>query len=464
MRKLRTLLILIFLSIHVIEAQTIEVDVGNVVKDFDYRPLGLNLNYLVDDDTYLNPDIRLSSSLNSMKVGMLRYPGGEKSDNYLWSVSPYNSSNPHFATSGNCNWPNSDARFSNNFTTPLSSTMDFDEFMVISNSIGATPLIVVAADAHHNSFCDNPPSLQDLITNAVEWVRYANVEKGYNIKYWMIGNESWNSAAYDEPSTATEYANDFIQFATAMKAIDSSISIVANSQEGQWAETLVDLASEHVDIIAISNYPVYQWNDGYDRYLNGNPSFIQNIESIRNTIGEKDIGIIVSEYNAIDWSAAWPSNNDLGRALVNFQMFGDQIRIPEVEGAFFWNSRWVDNDTSPQSLFDAIDANGQLNASGKALSLWGNHFLDKLVQSSNSGTINSFATVDHTANELNIFLINKDYREKEVNVNISNFPHLFLDSLAISELVFTGNSIDDQFPTIDTPEDHLIFENSELRV
>ena len=67
-------------------SQTINVDASNIIKSFDSNPVGINLDYLMDDDSYLKPSTSLSQSILNMKIGMLRYPGGEKSDNYQWSV------------------------------------------------------------------------------------------------------------------------------------------------------------------------------------------------------------------------------------------------------------------------------------------------------------------------------------------------------------------------------------------
>lgn len=435
-------------------SQTINVDASKVVKTFDHNPAAINLDYLMDDDSYLHPTISCQQSLVNMNIGMVRYPGGEKSDNYLWSVAPYTKANPRFATVGVCNWPNNDSRFSSDQTTLKSTTLDFDEMMELAKGAGVKPLIVVAGDTHYNTKCTNPPTLNDLITNAVEWVRYANVVKKYNIKYWMIGNESWNMAAYDpKVSTPTQYANDFVAFAKAMKAIDPSIVIVANSKYGNWVNTLLSVADGYIDAIAISNYPVWNWTLGYETFRTGKPDFVSEINSVISSIGSRDIKVIVSEYNSIDWNNAWANTNDLGHALVNFQMFGDQIRIPQVQDAYLWNTRWTDNDTKPQGINDAIDASGNLNATGLALSMWGNNLLDKLVTANNSGYINSFASIDNSGDKMNVLLVNKDIVGHSVTVNISNFK--VVSSVSCSKL--TGNSSSDTKPVISYPKNSVAF-------
>jgi alpha-L-arabinofuranosidase len=455
---------LLAIGVHVVFSQTINVDAAYTIKTFDHNPAAINLNYLMDDDSYLNSATPLTQSLANMGIGMLRYPGGEKADNYLWSAPPYTSASPYFATQGNCNWPNNDAKFSSNQINPLSTTMDFDEFMVVCKSLSAAPLIVVAGDAHYNTWCSQPPTLNDLITNAVEWVKYANVTNNYNIKYWVVGNESWNKAAYGNPGTASQYANDFIQFSKAMKAVDPTISVVANSQQGPWIDTLLQLSAEYVDAVAISNYPVYNWTNGYDRYRTGDPNFVAAINSVVSSIGNNKIRVIVAEYNSIDWSGNWSSENDLGHALVNFQMFGDQISIPEVDDAYLWNTRWVDNLSSPNHLNDAIDSNGDLNATGKAMAMWGNNFLDKLVFSDDSGFVNSFATVDYSGDNLNIFLVNKDYTSKNVTINVANYPAIYSLNLTISESKLTGTSIVDKYPTITSSSGNTTVSGSQVNI
>ncbi|PBQ31558.1 hypothetical protein CNR22_07185 [Sphingobacteriaceae bacterium] len=453
-----------FLFCSASRAQVIQVNAGSVIRTFDHNPAGINLNYLMDDDTHLNPAIPLQQSLKEMNVGGLRFPGGEKADNYLWSVPPYTSVNPHFATQGNCNWPNNDPAFSSNYLTPLSSTMDFDEFMLVCQNTHARPLIVVAGDAQYNTFCTAAPTLTSLITNAAEWVKYANITHAYKIKNWVIGNESFNSAAYDAPSTASEYAHDVIQFSQAMKAIDPTISVVANAKSGAWIDTLISIAGAYIDAIAVSNYPIYNWTNGYDTYRTGNPNLVSEINSILSSVSNTNIRIIVTEYNAIDWAYTWPQNNDLGHAIVNFQMFGDQMKISRVEDAYLWNTRWVNNVTAPQDVFDAVDANGGLNATGKALSMWGNNMLEKMVSTTNGNYVNSFAVRDSSGDSLNIFLINKDNQPRTATVTVNNFPALSQPNFSLSHVRLSGSSPADKIPVITYPTGSVSISGNVLKV
>ena len=55
---------------------------------------------------------------------------------------------------------------------------------------------------------------------------HANKEKGYDVKYWEIGNETYLPGTY-YPATAREYAEAFGKYARAMKGVDPSIQIGA---------------------------------------------------------------------------------------------------------------------------------------------------------------------------------------------------------------------------------------------
>lgn len=58
---------------------------------------------------------------------------------------------------------------------------------------------------------------------AADIVKYLNVTKGKNIKYWIIANEPDLSYAY---TTAAQIANYFRPFASAMKSVDPTILII----------------------------------------------------------------------------------------------------------------------------------------------------------------------------------------------------------------------------------------------
>lgn len=72
----------------------------SVLNDISNNPIGINIDYFIDDDKFLNPKIHTADALKAMGVKYLRYPGGNKSDLYLFSNPPYKKASPSLARTG----------------------------------------------------------------------------------------------------------------------------------------------------------------------------------------------------------------------------------------------------------------------------------------------------------------------------------------------------------------------------
>jgi hypothetical protein len=81
---------------------------------------------------------------------------------------------------------------------------------VSRNMMGAEPSITVRL-------------LGSTPEKAADLVRYVNIEKGYGVKYWSIGNEPDLYVVADPTWTPEYYARRWREFAQAMKAVDPGI-------------------------------------------------------------------------------------------------------------------------------------------------------------------------------------------------------------------------------------------------
>ena len=61
---------------------------------------------------------------------------------------------------------------------------------------------------------------------AAAWVHYANVVKGYGVKYWQIGNEMEGDWETGGPLNAQDYVRRYVEYHDAMTAEDSSIVVL----------------------------------------------------------------------------------------------------------------------------------------------------------------------------------------------------------------------------------------------
>lgn len=212
------------------------VDAGTVVAPMKNEIRGTNIGLWTRNEFH-PASSRSERYVNLMKeagIEMIRFPAGSESDNVYWDRT--NSYEWHVGPSP--------------YTRTVKADI-LDSFMSLVREVGAEPLITV------NAKIDNKEMAADM-------VRYANVEKGYNIKYWEIGNEpEFFQGAY--AVTPLQYAVRIREYADAMKAVDPSIVIVgpANSQPMQmtgWTKPVLSALAENnkpVDAISIHWYPLW---------------------------------------------------------------------------------------------------------------------------------------------------------------------------------------------------------------
>ncbi len=426
----------------------ISVDAGNILRNLSGNEVGINIDYLMDDSFIAGNNFsKTAQSVTQMSAKILRYPGGEKSDNYAFSKPPYTSASPRTIF---CTFPSTESRFINADFTAKSNVLDFDEYISVCNQTGATPLIVVAYDAMYSVWtCGSKPTKSQLIENAKQWVRYANITKGLNIKLWMIGNESFLTNSYNGFTTPAQYAIDIVEFADAMRSVDPGIKIIANGKSDWWPTLLTSPAAAKIDFLAVSNY-LPASIASYDNFkvnkasLNGETDqAISSIDLIASGADRSRIGVIESEFNSIDFSnSKWANSNNLGHALCNFQMLADAVCKPKLYTACLWNTRWVENLSQPQHLFDALQSSGDLNATGISLSILGKNLLTTMVNTTAGGNIKSYASYNAISKELKIFLLNKETISQKTKLSIANY----ITNFTFDKWEFKGTSVEDKSP------------------
>jgi hypothetical protein len=176
---------------------------------------------------------------------------------------------------------------------------------------------------------------------AAEIVRYTNIEKGYNIRYWAIGNEPTLFDDYD----VTRFSNEWREIAIAMEAVDPTILLIgpevhqyADSYEPSylddmraWVRGFLEINGDMVDIVSIHRYPFPLSMDGT----------LTTIAQMRENVPRWETLVEILRADIHD---------TLGRDL--------PIAITEV------NSHWNNiafSDTSPDSYYNAIWWSGTLS-------------------------------------------------------------------------------------------------------
>jgi hypothetical protein len=178
--------------------------------------------------------------LGAAGVGMMRYPGGSYGDGFHWQTNTM--------TGGGYIAPGT----------------DFDSFMGTVKATGSQAILIA-------NYGSGTPQ------EAADWVRYANITKGYHDQYWEIGNEVYGNGYYGSgweldnhasKSPAT-YANNVVQYVQAMKAVDPTVKVgvvltlpgnwpdgvVAAGDSLDWNRTVLPIVGLYADFAIVHYYP-----------------------------------------------------------------------------------------------------------------------------------------------------------------------------------------------------------------
>lgn len=415
---------------------------NSVVNDVSNHPIGINLDYFMDNDNYLKPKRRTADALKAMGVKYLRYPGGNKSDFYFFSKPPYDKSDPCLARTGKDAVNGRNAALNRNCTDFKNEVLNFDEYIAICREIDAEPVLVVAGDEYSQSYPKGSTwsSREQLINHAVEWVKYANLKKKYNVKYWMIANETWVTQ-----SNAAIYANDVVAFSKAMKAVDSTIKIIPNGNTDKWWKTIFETCSDYIDGICISNYPINTTDTIYADLISPVRTAYEAVDKYASLVQKNKMKVIVAEFGPFNWGKDGKKSfvNTQQNNLINFEMMGLQLMEPRIEFSCFWNTRWIDDKGGKENGYDALDENGNFNANGYGLMIWGNFLGDKMVRTSSTNSIKSFASFSPSENKLFVYLLNKTSKSENIEIILKDYSIKRINQ--VWEL--RGQNLDDQNPS-----------------
>lgn len=221
------------------ETVGIKVDAGTSLGTVPSSGVGLNLGF---GDEHMG-DANVTSLMKAAGVRQLRYPGGSGADEYHWKT--------HTSGDGK-GW--------------IPSNTNFDRFMDIAKKVGAQPILT----ANYGS---------GTAQEAADWVKYSNVDKGYGVKYWEIGNEVYGNGHYGNgkgwerddhaDKSPREYGKNLVAYSKAMKAVDPTVKIgavlttpggwpdkeKAPGDTADWNNTVLSIAGSSIDFVIVHWYP-----------------------------------------------------------------------------------------------------------------------------------------------------------------------------------------------------------------
>ncbi len=194
-------------------------------------------------------------ALKKLKTPVLRWPGGCFADTYHWkdAIGPKDK-RKHIT---NTSWGN--IREDNSFGT--------HEFLDFCEMVGAEPYLAINMGG-------------GTVQEAVEWVQYVNQAnasgyladlrlqngrtKPWNVKYWGVGNESWDCGGH---MTVDYYVNEYRKFATMMTSYSNTeklfrIAVGPGTEDYNWTETVMrDVPARRIEGLSIHHYSVINWSN-----------------------------------------------------------------------------------------------------------------------------------------------------------------------------------------------------------
>lgn len=244
------------------QGQTLSVDPARVIGPISPRVYGVNYG----------PWGVLSPDANKLAVDagirFLRYPGGEWGDNYDMNSSHLDST-----------------------YVPLIRRLGAEASLSVRLK-GGTP------------------------EKAAELVRYMNIEKGFGIKYWSIGNEPDLYRDY----SAEQHAKDWREYALAMRAVDPTIILLGpeisqyppTDNAGEylearraWLRVFLAANGDLVDVVTVHRYPFPVGRNATTPTKAESAAtarewdyIIQNIRAIGKEITGRELPIGITEVNS----------------------------------------------------------------------------------------------------------------------------------------------------------------------
>lgn len=373
---------------------TLTIDTNTVLGTIHPHVFGTNLEWFNDAGGIASQDETLKNNIEQLTreqhTTVMRYPGGTLADFYHWrdGIGP-------IETRHDTKHPTDPGTSNNRFGTP-----EFYRFLQATHTEG---LITVNAGT-------------GTAKEAADWVAYANQENNalrakdgfkapMDIKLWEVGNELYlpgNPGEQIITVTPEVYAQRYLDFSRAMKAVDPSIKTIAigvalahtgpATQYPDWSKVLLENAGSEIDMIAVHNayFPVL-YKERQPHVLDVYPSLWaapeavdKSLTRLENLINQyqpnRKIGIAITEWGMLfsvpNLDNFWLDHvKTMGSGIYAARMLQVMLSHPSVELANYF--KLVD-----RSYMGWISFEGKPKVPYWVFSLYANYTGDQRVAAS----------------------------------------------------------------------------------
>ncbi len=441
-------------------AATLKIDADRTVHETNRRNL-TSSNIALWNQPWELADSELHDYVRELKPAFIRIPGGSWANHYYWNGNgvrtgesdmdlsklkdgvwevDYSGFAPGFNVEGEDRRPISDG---------FHGAWDVKQLHDFVETFGARPIVTV-------NLGTGTPEM------AAEWVRWANQKNSYNVQYWELGNElegGWELGHIlpdGTEMTGEIYAQRFLEFARAMKAVDPTIKTggpASSNDRGAFIEELLRDAGDEVDFISFHTYPVENRIQKEEDFFaeifeleKATSKFRGWIEKYQPERKDK-IELAITEWNSkvVEDRITADLMNGLWCSIWIGEMFRDGISFANEwdmmtatatggHGLFYFDQFDFEQPGVPQDemdrQFESFDPPCIPKGQYWALYLWSRYMGDRLVGSSLKGAENLYTAVTRSDDALQIMFVNSS-RDSVQTVRLDSSKRLAKEAVAV---------------------------------
>jgi len=340
----------------------------------------------------------------------------------------------------------------NEIQTPDVFTNDqLDSFVSYCRLVGAEPDLQV-------SLVTNAAGQPATAADAAAMVTYANVTKGYGIKYWSIGNEpdlytmqGLQGASY----TADDYCTTFRAYATAMKAVDPTIKILGPELSwkyvsgNDWLTPFLDGCQDVVDVVSVHRYPFGPTATTVAAAFGDAASFRQTVSALRANLDRHGMTAtplaLTEEHITYDGD---PAKSTLPASPQTFYagMWAADVLGVALEEGLWTSAFWHIADTSDGWKLAFVQG-GMPMPTYHAYALIATHFTGKVIKPTGVPTgFSVYANRDAGAGVTAVLVLNKTTTDSRLALTFDTLPTQTLEfpAQSMTMLRFTDDGMPPQ--------------------
>lgn len=397
------------------------LDPSITLKPVTPYSFGCNLAWYDGKDWLLDPD-RIEKAKQA-GIRFWRFPGGNSANDYYWDGNYKNHPKDE------------DGRDASLMNAP--DKVSTDDFIEFCRKTGSEAMVTVNYSAARY---DSVEAAADM---AARWVRHFNVEKGFKVRYWEIGNENYgpwemgNRVEGKPQLTGDAYGQDFNTIASAMRAVDPDIEIGAviyqfdggDEWTGHhfWTKKLLPEVKGQADFLIFPGYFLWPFDADTGKYFPPSNEtlwgLLANAANDRRSVAEmvgkyspeqKDIPVAFSEFNLLN--ATSPPVIDLVSGLYAAEALGEFVKTGYPAACFWdWKNAFdpkLRGDFGMLSTADPSVPDSTPRPSYYAFALYSRAFGSQMLQAQDSDPSVKVYASRFGKGELGLILVNEDGEDR----------------------------------------------------